>query len=229
MSEIILSGDPPVTVSLRRSARARRLSLRVSRLDGRVTLSLPLRLGEREALGFLREKESWIRDHVAACGPEKRVVPGAVLPFLGRPTEIVTGQGRAARLWPGRLEVPGRPEQAGAKVKAFLRLEAQMRLRLACDRYAAALGVPYGRLSLRDPRSRWGSCTSEGNLMFSWRLVMAPEAVLDYVAAHELAHRLEMNHSERFWAHVARICPDHRAHRAWLRQEGETLHRWQFG
>lgn len=228
MSEIFLDGDPPVQVTLRRSARARRLSLRVSRLDGRVTLSLPKRVPEREAVAFLREKEDWVRKHLGARSEDRRPVFGAVLPFLGEGLEICPGGGRRAMCRDGRLDVPGAPERVPARVKAFLKLEAQMRLRVACDRYAAELGVSYGRITLRDPRSRWGSCTSEGNLMFSWRLVMAPEAVLDYVAAHEMAHRLEMNHSSRFWAHVAAICPDYARYRDWLHKEGEALHSWRF-
>lgn len=228
MREIRLQGDPPVSVTLRRSARARRLSLRVSRLDGRVTLSMPQRLPEAEAIAFVEEKQDWIRKHLAGRSPDRMPVFGAHLPFLGRELMIVPGQGRRAQVMDGALQVPGGPESVAAKVRAFLRLEAQMRLREASDRYAEALGVGYGRITLRDPRSRWGSCTSQGNLMYSWRLVMAPPEVLDYVAAHEMAHRLEMNHSERFWAHVARICPGHKAHRDWLRREGERLHGWRF-
>ncbi|MBW6419002.1 M48 family metallopeptidase [Celeribacter sp. PS-C1] len=228
MGDIILDGNPPVGVTLRRSSRAKRLSLRVSRLDGRVTLSMPTRLPEREALAFLREKEDWIRKHLGTRAPEQSAAFGARVPFLGREVEIVPGQGRRARLNDGRLEVPGEAARVAAPVKAFLKLEAQMRLREASDRYAALLGTDYGRITLRDPRSRWGSCTSAGNLMYSWRLVMAPVEVLDYVAAHEVAHRLEMNHSDRFWAHVARVCPDHAAHRRWLHTEGEKLHAWRF-
>ncbi|SFJ34805.1 M48 family metallopeptidase [Celeribacter neptunius] len=228
MSDIYLDGDPPVQVTLRRSARARRLSLRVSRLDGRVTLSMPKRLPEREAVAFLREKEDWVRKHLGNRPEDRHPEFGARIPVLGREVEICPGTGRRAVLRDGRLEVPGAEDRVPARIKAFLKLEAGLRLRAATDRYAAALGVSYGRLSLRDPRSRWGSCTSEGNLMYSWRLMMAPEAVLDYVAAHEVAHRLEMNHSERFWAHVARICPDHAGHRRWLHAEGETLHAWRF-
>jgi predicted metal-dependent hydrolase len=90
------------------------------------------------------------------------------------------------------------------------------------------LGLPFGRVTLRDTRSRWGSCTSAGDLMFSWRLIMAPSAVLDYVVAHEVAHLAEMNHSDRFWAQVERLFPDHAAPRAWLRRNGAGLHAWDF-
>lgn len=228
MDQAILDGDPPVSVLLRRSARARRLSLRVSRLDGRVTLSLPPRASERAALAFLREKESWIRANLEML-PEDRIAQiGAKLPVLGQEYEIVAGKGRVARIEDGQMVVPQAPNMVGARLEAFLKLQAKTRLREASDKYAQALNTNYGRLTIRDTRSRWGSCTSEGNLMYSWRLVMAPAAVLDYVAAHEVAHRLEMNHSDRFWAHVARVCPDFATHRDWLRTEGQLLHAWRF-
>lgn len=228
VNDTILLGQPPVNITLRRSGQSRRLSLRVSRLDGRVTLSMPKRLPEREALAFLREKEPWIRQHLASRTPDQHVRFGSQLPFLGQHLEIVPGRARAARLVEGRLEVPGAEERVPARVQAYLKAQAQMRLRAATDHYAKALGATYGRITMRDTRSRWGSCTSAGNIMYSWRLVMAPEAVLDYVAAHEVAHRLEMNHSDRFWTHVARVCPDHSQYRAWLRSEGEALHAWRF-
>lgn len=228
MDQAILDGDPPVSVVLRRSARARRLSLRVSRLDGRVTLSLPLRASTKAALAFLHEKEKWIRENLDQL-PEDRVAAiGASVPFLGRSLSVVAGTGRAARIVGDTLVVPSAPDMVGARIEAFLKLQAKIHLRAASDKYAKALGTDYGRLTIRDTRSRWGSCTSDGNLMYSWRLAMAPLAVLDYVAAHEVAHRLEMNHSDRFWAHVARVCPDYAAHRDWLRTEGQALHAWRF-
>ncbi|MFM2356655.1 MAG: hypothetical protein RLZZ528_2391, partial [Pseudomonadota bacterium] len=111
---------------------------------------------------------------------------------------------------------------------AFLRVAARTRLNAACDRFAAALGRPYSRIALRDTRSRWGSCTQDGGLMFSWRLVMAPPEVLDYVAAHEVAHLAEMNHSDAFWSVVARLYPDHARQRRWLKAEGSLLHGYRF-
>jgi predicted metal-dependent hydrolase len=187
-----------------------------------------MRSSERSAIAFLQEKESWIRKHLNARPAEHRIGLGSTVPFLGEDLPIVSGAGRSACVAAGELHVPGATEMVGVRVEAFLKLQAKTRLRAASDKYAQMLGTDYSRLTLRDTRSRWGSCTSEGNLMYSWRLVMAPEAVLDYVAAHEVAHRLEMNHSERFWAHVERICPDFDRHRAWLRVEGQELHAVRF-
>jgi predicted metal-dependent hydrolase len=125
--------------------------------------------------------------------------------------------------------VPEDKDRLGRSIQAFLRTLARDRLAAASDRYAAALGRPYGKITLRDTRSRWGSCTSQGDLMYSWRLIMAPPAVLDYVAAHEVAHLERMDHSPAFWNIVARLCPDHARHRDWLRTEGTALHRVRFG
>ena len=111
---------------------------------------------------------------------------------------------------------------------AFLKHEARTALAPAVDHHAASLGVTPARLTLRDTRSRWGSCTARGDLMFSWRLIMAPPEVLDYVAAHEVAHLVEMNHSRAFWDTVARTCPGFEEPRRWLKQNAEALHRFRF-
>ncbi len=118
---------------------------------------------------------------------------------------------------------------APARLRAWLRTRARERLADASDRHAARLGMPYRRLTLRDTRSRWGSCSAQGGLMYSWRLVMAPGDVLDYVAAHEVAHLAEMNHSPAFWNTVARLKPGYETPRRWLRENGAALHRYRFG
>ena len=125
--------------------------------------------------------------------------------------------------------MPPDSDRQPLRIATFLKQAARVHLSGACDTHARALGLSYGRISLRDTRSRWGSCSTQGNLMFSWRLIMAPPQVLDYVAAHEVAHLVEMNHSAAYWAVVARVFPDHKAPRRWLRDQGATLHRYRFG
>lgn len=228
MGRLVLEGNPPVEVVLRRSARARRLSLRISRLDGRVSLTLPNRVPEREGLAFLREREDWLRGHLAKMEPEERVRLGGVLPYLGEDLPVMAADVKRARLRDGVLDLPDDATKAGARAAAFLKLRARDALADASDRYAAQLGKSYGRISLRDTRSRWGSCSSAGDLMYSWRLIMAPPKVLDYVAAHEVAHLQHMDHSPRFWAVVEQLYPDHKACRKWLRDHGQRLHRFRF-
>ncbi|MFC6639571.1 DUF45 domain-containing protein [Sulfitobacter sp. JBTF-M27] len=228
MSDTFLPGDPPIPLILRRSARAKRISLRISQLDGRVTLTMPKRLAQREALAFAQSKEPWIRKHLSERGEDVSVGIGTELPLGGRLLQVVQGQGRKVQLGQDEIAVPGSAERVGARLGAYLKEVARDRLAGACDDYAARLGRPYARITMRDTRSRWGSCTSDGALMFSWRLIMTPPEVLDYVAAHEVAHLAEMNHSAAFWAGVERIYGPYAAPRKWLRTEGNALHRYRF-
>ncbi|KMW58446.1 putative metal-dependent hydrolase [Candidatus Rhodobacter oscarellae] len=229
MAHATLPGEPPIELILRRSARARRITLRVSALDGRVTLSVPKRVPDREALDFARQKEPWIRKHLAQQTAPQDVALGGHVMFEGRELPLVAAPGRSARVEGERMLVPMAAGMAAARVKAFLRLEAKTRLAGACAFYAKKLGVTHGKITLRDTRSRWGSCAASGNLMFSWRLVMAPPEVLDYVAAHEVAHLIEMNHSAAYWAVVASVFPNYQEQRDWLRVHGGRLHRYRFG
>ncbi|MEL6794525.1 MAG: SprT family zinc-dependent metalloprotease, partial [Pseudomonadota bacterium] len=114
------------------------------------------------------------------------------------------------------------------RIAAWLKERARAAILPIVDDAAAALGTGYGRISMRDPKGRWGSCSAKGDLNFSWRLAMAPPAVLDYVAVHEAAHLREMNHGPQFWALVERLRPDWRVQRNWLREEGAALHRFRF-
>jgi len=156
------------------------------------------------------------------------VAPGVTLPLAGRPVTLCSsGAPRGpCRLEGDRLLVPD--AAPGPAVAAFLRALAQARLAPAARAAAQRLGRRAGRISFRDTRSRWGSCTSRGDLAFSWRLAMAPPAVQDYVAIHEAAHLVEMNHGPAFWAVVAGLCPGYRVQRAWLRGEGRGLHGFTF-
>lgn len=223
-----LAGLPGVEVALRRSARARRFSLRVSRQTGAVTLTLPLRAREGEALAFLRAQEDWLRAALLDVAPPQVLGFGSVIPLEGAPHVLAPGMGRAVRAADGQILVPGDPAQLPARLQAWLKALARDRLAASVDRHAATLGRKPAGISLRDTRSRWGSCSAEGRLMFSWRLILAPPAVLDYVAAHEVAHLAEMNHSPRFWAVVERLCPGWKPHRAWLRGKGQDLQALRF-
>lgn len=223
-----LTGDPPVEVILRRSARARRFSLRVSRLDGRVTLSMPAHAREAEALAFARDQADWIRRTQAQAALPVPVGLGGEVPYEGRLLTLTGAGVRAPVVEGARLLLPDDAQRAPARALAFLKLQARQRLQAASDHYAGRLGRGHGGIVLRDTRSRWGSCSAEGQLMYSWRLIMAPPEVLAYVAAHEVAHLAEMNHSGRFWAVVRRLMPDYERHRRWLKAEGNLLHRYDF-
>ncbi|MEM9497831.1 MAG: SprT family zinc-dependent metalloprotease [Pseudomonadota bacterium] len=228
MSEHILPGDPPVILTLRRSSRARRISLRVSGLDGRVTLTLPRGTPDRQALQFAQTKAAWLRAQLDRQSPQVPVSYGTHLPLEGQSVVVVPTKERRIAWDRGNLGVPGPEDTLPARLEAWLKARARDRLAEASDRFSASLGKAYSRISLRDTRSRWGSCTAEGRLMYSWRLVLAPQEVLNYVAAHEVAHLAEMNHSAAFWSLVARLYPDYDTPRRWLRENGADLHRYRF-
>ncbi|WP_374213614.1 M48 family metallopeptidase [Jannaschia sp. LMIT008] len=217
-----------VVVTLRRSARARRMTLRVGRSDGRVTLTVPQGMADAQARAFADGHAGWIARQVAAVPPPRTVRVGGTLPVAGREVPVIAGGGRSAR-WTGAVVSVPDDDRAGPRVATLLRRMARDRLVEAAGRHAVALGRTHGRVTLRDARSRWGSCSGRGDLMFSWRLILAPPEVLDYVAAHEVGHLAHMDHSPRFWACVERLMPDYAPRRAWLRRHGAALHAIDFG
>ena len=221
-------GNPPIDITLRRNARARRFSLRVAQADGRVTLSLPTRAREADAIAFAYAQEEWIRTAIAKMPQTQRVVLGGNIAVEGVSLTLIAGRGRSVRQEGTQLIVPGDPNQIGARVAAFLKVRARDRLAKASDHFAAQIGRQVTQISLRDTRSRWGSCTHEGALMYNWRLIMAPPPVLEYVAAHEVAHMVEMNHSDAFWSVVAQLFPHWQPQRRWLKQFGGQLQAIRF-
>jgi predicted metal-dependent hydrolase len=228
VADALSVGDPAIEVRLRRDPRARRMVLRVAASGRAPTLTLPPGVALAQARAFLRDHEDWLRRHLAAGPSRLPVGEGSVLPFGDATLTLRRHAGRAILRDGGDLLLPGAPGRFGPRAAAWLREEARRACVAAVDRHATGLGRPVGRIRLADPRARWGSCTATGDLMFSWRLVMAPSAVLDYVAAHEVAHLAELNHSPRFWAVVRRLCPDYDRPRDWLRRHGAGLHRHDF-
>ncbi len=226
MTVKVLQGAPPVAITLRRSARARRITLRVSGIDNRVTLTMPRGVSEAEAMAFAAQKEPWIRTHLSLQAEPEALRFDAEVPFEGELLRIVEGHKKRPSVEAGALFVKG-PE-VGARVLGFFKAEARDRCAIAADYYSERLGLPYTGLTMRDTRSRWGSCTSAGRLMLSWRLIMAPPDVLRYVVAHEVAHLAEMNHGPAFWQTVEAIYGPCKLQKSWLTNNGASLHRVRF-
>jgi predicted metal-dependent hydrolase len=224
----IALGTPPVSVTVRQSANARRLTLRLNRFNGEATLTVPARTGQSLISEFLDRQESWLRAQIENAPQRVRPAFGDEVPVEGEMLTLVDAARGPVRRQPGGLAVPGGPDAIGPKLLAYLKTLARERLSEATGYHAGVLGKSVSRLTLRDTRSRWGSCTSAGNLMFSWRLVMAPPEVLDYVAAHEVGHLVHMDHSPAFWDVVSDLIGDFREPRRWLRREGVSLHRFDF-
>jgi predicted metal-dependent hydrolase len=226
-------GGRQVDVDLRHRPTARRMTLRVSSATGGVMLTLPPGVPLRGAQTFLDSHAGWIGQRLSRLPDRTTFLPGAVVPLRGSPHRIVhwsrvRGTTRRSLDETGEpvIAVCGDESAVPGRVRRFLAVEAEADLREAVLRHTAALGVAARRISLRDTRSRWGSCSSTGALSFSWRLILAPPFVLDYLAAHEVAHLKEMNHSHRFWRLVHGLCPRTEEAERWLNRHGSGLHRY---
>jgi predicted metal-dependent hydrolase len=228
MAEILRVGSPAIDIRVRRSGRARRLVLRVGGRGAAPVITVPVGASLAEARRFASAQEPWLRRTIAGLPQPVKVFAGTRLPVAGREVVVVLGNVFGLDLEGGVLALPGPAARLPSQAAAFLREVARAACSAAVAHYAGLVGQRYGAISLRDPRSRWGSCTSRGDLMFSWRLAMAPPEVLRYVVAHEVAHLVELNHSTRFWALVERLDPDHGAARDWLRRRGGGLHGFDF-
>jgi predicted metal-dependent hydrolase len=183
------------------------------------------RYAERAA-AFALTRAGWLSAQLARLPKVVPLLPGSTIPFRGLPHTLRHGDGRArARVEDGAIIV-GAPDDDtfSIRVRRFLMAHAKADLEAAVTRHAAKLDVAFARLTVKDTKSRWGSCSSSGALSFSWRVVLAPPFVLNYLAAHETAHLREMNHSSRFWSLVSQCDPAYEEAEAWLRRHGASLH-----
>lgn len=208
-----------------RSTRARRVSIRIDPRAGHVVVTLPMRAARRAGMALLTTHADWVMQRLEALAPPVELVAGAEVMIGGMPHTI--RHDPAARggafLDGASIIVSGQPEFLARRVKDLLRTEGKRRIAALAEGHAATLGVKIRAIRIKDTRSRWGSCAPDATLAFSWRLVMAPDWVLDYVVAHEVAHLRELNHSPRFWAHVESLTPNRDAAQDWLRENGPTL------
>jgi len=214
-------------VQWRRSARARKISLRIDPRAGGVIITLPLRAAQSAGLALLRDNAAWVADRLARLPAPVALSDGAMVPIGGVPHRLrhVPGARRGAWLDGMELHVSGAPEFLPRRALDFLQAEARRRLGALAAVKAGAAGLTVRRVVVKDTRSRWGSCTATGTLMFNWRLVTAPAHVSDYVVAHEVAHLRHMDHGRQFWALVAQLTPYHGAATHWLDANGAGLMR----
>ena len=218
-----MTDDLPYRV--RRSDRARRVRVLVDPRAG-VEVVLPRRSPASAAADAVAELRPWIEQRLVAAQSVRDAVAarGSSVPYLGTDLALVAQPGRTrAHRRGGELLVPAEPVAAQAAIERWFRRAARDEIAPRLDDAVAALRCSYTTLTIRNQRTRWGSCSSSGAMSFNWRLLLAPEPVLDYVVWHEACHLRVMDHSPRFWALVGRHCPDYPAHRRWLRQKGNTL------
>ena len=218
-------------VRVRLNPRARRMIVKVNPATGEVSVTAPSRQGLAHALDFARGEKAWIAGQLAKAPGPVALTTGAIVPFKGQPHEIRAADRGPAPVWrdEGVIWVRGRAAHAPRRVLDFLKSQARKAFEARMLDHASRLGVKPSRITVRDTASRWGSCSSGRSLSFSWRLILAPDFVLDYVVAHEVAHLREMNHSPRFWAHVQSLVPDRDAPQRWLKINGRELQRYAAG
>jgi predicted metal-dependent hydrolase len=215
---------PDLPYRIRRSDRARRIRVSVD-ARGEVEVVLPRRSPERAAAAAVVELRPWIERRRAEASAVLAQIAGRgnAVPYLGRELELCPQAGRLRVHRRGdALLVPG-DDRAPAAIERWYRRAAEGEIAPRLDGAVAALGARYTRLTIRNQRTRWGSCSSTGAMSFNWRLLLAPEPVLDYVIWHEACHLRVMDHSTAFWSLVGRHCPDYEDHWRWLRRHGTTL------
>jgi len=224
------TGEPGLILRLSVNARARRISLRIDAKSGEVVAVAPSERRLVEAVAFARSKAGWIAERLEARVEGVPLAPGGRITLHGRDVALeATGTNGAARL----VDTPcgfvirsgGEGEAFGRRVEALLKREARVALIARTEHHLRALGQKPVRVSIADTRSRWGSCSPHNrSIRYSWRVVLAPPAVLDYLAAHEVAHLVHADHSPAYWSVVHRLVGDHRPFRAWLKANGQALH-----
>ena len=217
-----------VPLRIRRNARARRLILRIDGERDGVVVTLPRHVPVEEGLDLARGKAAWIVRQLDRLAPRIPFADGAVVPVLGVDYRVrFDPAGRKpVHRGGGEIVLAGHPEHLARRLTDWLRGEAKRLIAPRAHAKAETLGRSPAAITVRDTRSRWGSCSVDGKLSFSWRLVMAPEHVLDYVVAHEVAHLVERNHGPRFWDLAAELTSDVKSARAWLNAFGARLHRY---
>jgi predicted metal-dependent hydrolase len=220
-------------VTIRRAAQARRYTLRVKTATREVVLTMPLRGSMTTAKDFAGRHGGWLAARLQKMPALVDFAAGAVVPLRGLPHRIEHRPAARGTAWLEAgadgfpvIAVAGDVAFVSRRVRDFLKREARKDIDEAARRHAATLGVSIKRIAIKDTVSRWGSCASDGSLSFSWRMILAPPFVLDYLAAHEVAHRVEMNHSTRYWRVVASLFPDYERAEVWLKRHAAELHRW---
>jgi hypothetical protein len=237
---VVSCANEAFEVTLKRHPRARRYTLRVLERSREVVMTMPPRGSLREARDFAERNADWIAARVKRIPAPIALSPGAMLPVRGIPHFVAHRPKGRGSVWfdTGENGTPLLCASGGAhhvprRVRDFLKREAKRELSAATRRHAAALGVAIERIGVRDTTSRWGSCSRDAGqthtLSYSWRLILAPPFVLDYLAAHEVAHCRELNHSARFWRLVDQLTPERRRAEVWLKSHGNSLHRYGAG
>ncbi len=217
------------------NARARRLTLRIDAGGRGLRITVPPGVPSAEVDRFLDRHTGWLEKRLQKLPDKPQVRPGVKIPLRGLPHTIVHEPGKRGTVTVGlesgapALVVHGERQHLPRRLADFLKREAKRDIEALVQRHTAKIGRSATAIRFRDTASRWGSCTSAGALSFSWRIMMAPPAVIDYLVAHEVAHLKEMNHGPKFWKLCRELCPRTDEARAWLKKNGGALQAIDFG
>ena len=227
---ILFSEKPQIEVAVREVRNSTRLSLRVSSINESVTLTAPVNTSQDVLLRFLESKENWLKANLLKISDKKvNVDIGRLIPIFGTKKHIkICSESLNVRIIGNSIRIPSTVSKPGLAVENFLKKLAKEEITSVANYYCGKLGVSYASIKLRDTRSRWGSCSSNSNLMFSWRIIMAPRNIIRYLVAHEVTHLKHFNHSREFWFDVRSMFGSYENERNWLRTEGTDLHFYKF-
>lgn len=230
--------DRSLPLTIVRSARASRLTLRIETGGKGVRVTVPPTTPETEVTNFIERYRGWIESRISRFPPPQdtpMLKPGAAIPILGHPYRIIHQEGRGnVTIIPdddgngGKIIVYGDSRYLPRHIREALKKQAALIIAPLVKKHCAVVGRTPVSIRYKDTKSRWGSCSADGHLSFSWRIVMAPIGVIDYLVAHETAHLIEMNHSSKFWSLCEKLCPRTKEYRAWLKRNGQTLHAIDF-
>lgn len=215
----------PLPLVFKTHRLAKRIKLRFDAQKQCGVLTLPPGVSEKKARKFAEEHQQWLQDQRCKTPPALRLNDGQIIPYRGQDCRIIHQPEKPARVvfQQDELLVGGPSQGLGMRIMNALKKHARVRIEESVFRLAPQVGAEPKRIQIRDTKSRWGSCSSSRNISFSWRLILAPPEILDYVVAHELAHLIEMNHSEDFWHIVERVIPHWKISRRWLKTHGTEL------
>jgi hypothetical protein len=223
-----------LALTIRENARAKRMTLRIEPGGKALKLSVPAGISDQEIDRFMHRHHSWLTVKLTGLPKPTNVEEGGEIPIRDVRHRIErTGKMRGVSetkqiCGEPVLLIGGAPEHLGRRVVDYLKKQAKADLERAVAHHTAVLGLQATALQVKDTKSRWGSCSADGRLSFSWRIVMAPDYVLDYLAAHEVAHLKEMNHGPRFWTQCRALCPRTDEAKSWLKKNGSALHAVDF-
>ena len=228
ISRVINIEGRNIPVRIRKNTRARRMILRIDNNINGAVVTLPSWTSEREALLMVQEKSDWVLTKLDNMPTKISFESGVQIPFLGEYHIVYhdPNQKEVVKKGENEIRLGGREEHLSRRLGDWLRKEAKIIIQPKAIEMAKKLNGKIGRISIRDTKSRWGSCAASGNLSFCWRLILTPEWVLNYVIAHEVSHLRHMNHGSEFWQTVADFNVRVDAARVWLSKNAEQLHRY---